>query len=90
MQQNLAEPVILIGEQLDGAVVTNVVLFREGLNELRELAFLAQFDDGRTAVFRATPTTRSVPEPEPLTFLSTATVLGLGIFLKRKLTEKGK
>ncbi len=39
---------------------TNLVLCREGLNNLGRLAFQAQLEDGRTVIVRATPEEQSV------------------------------
>ncbi len=47
--------VILTGNALDGSTVTNLILGREGLNNAGQLAFRAQLADGRSVVFRATP-----------------------------------
>jgi hypothetical protein len=55
-----ADRVIATGDQLDGAIVSNLTFCEEGLSNTGELAFIATLDelDGsgfRTAVFRATP-----------------------------------
>jgi hypothetical protein len=52
--------VIATGDELDGAIVSNLSFCEEGLNDAGEVAFIATLDelDGsgfRTAVFRATP-----------------------------------
>jgi hypothetical protein len=55
--------VIAVGDRLDGATVLSVSFCEEGLNDSRQLAFIAQLEDPnapnqigfRTAVFRATP-----------------------------------
>lgn len=51
----VADRVILAGDSLDGAVTTNFVFCREGLNNQGQLAFLAFLDDGRSLIVRATP-----------------------------------
>ena len=53
------EPVISTGDELDGAIVSNLSFCEEGLNDSGQLTFIATLDelDGsgfRTAVFRAT------------------------------------
>jgi hypothetical protein len=53
--------VIATGDKLDGARVISLTFSEEGLNDLRQLAFIARLEDpsapngSRTAVFRATP-----------------------------------
>jgi hypothetical protein len=53
--------VIETGDKLDGARVTGLRFCEEGLNDVGELAFIADLADPsapngfRTAVFRATP-----------------------------------
>jgi hypothetical protein len=53
--------VIATGDRLDGATVSNVSFFEEGLNDSGQVAFIAELDDPsapegrRTAVFLATP-----------------------------------
>lgn len=54
-----ADRVIMTGDMLDGSVVTSLSLCWEGLNNGGELAFSAQLDDGRSGIFRATPSMRS-------------------------------
>ena len=54
------DAVISTGDELDGAIVSNLTFCEEGLSDTGELAFIATLDelDGsgfRTAVFRATP-----------------------------------
>ena len=54
------DEVISTGDELDGAIVSNLSFCEEGLNDSGELTFIATLDelDGsgfRTAVFRATP-----------------------------------
>lgn len=53
--------VIATGDKLDGARVISLTFSEEGLNDLRQLAFIARLEDpsapngSRTAVFRAMP-----------------------------------
>jgi hypothetical protein len=53
--------VIVTGDTLDGATVTNLVFCEEGLNDLNQLSFIATFNDPnvpegvRVGVFLATP-----------------------------------
>jgi hypothetical protein len=55
------DSVIVTGEKLDGAIVTDLTFCEEGLNDSGRLAFIASLADDaapngfRTAVFRATP-----------------------------------
>jgi hypothetical protein len=49
--------VIATGDRLRGGTLTNASVCSEGLNGAGELAFFAQFDDGRTGIFVATPKT---------------------------------
>ncbi|HZW10513.1 MAG TPA: choice-of-anchor tandem repeat NxxGxxAF-containing protein [Phycisphaerales bacterium] len=51
----VADRVIGTGDELDGSVVTGVAMFREGLNDSGQIAFLAFLDDGRAVVGVATP-----------------------------------
>jgi hypothetical protein len=52
--------VISTGDKLDGGVVSNLSFCEEGLNDSRQLTFIAGLDarkgpGSRAAVFRATP-----------------------------------
>jgi hypothetical protein len=47
--------VLLTGDILDGSPVSFITACRGALNNLDQLAFDAQFPDGHTAIFRATP-----------------------------------
>jgi hypothetical protein len=57
------DKVIAVGDKLDGTTVLSVSFCEEGLNDSRQIAFIAQLEDPtapneigfRTAVFRATP-----------------------------------
>lgn len=69
----IAGRVVGSGDLLFGATVTNVVLWREGLNDRGQVAFTAFFDDGSAGVFVATPT--AVPEPGTVVLLATGLVL---------------
>lgn len=56
----IADRVIATGDQLDGAIVSNLSFCEEGLNNSGALAFVATLDEldgsgSRTAVFRAEP-----------------------------------
>jgi hypothetical protein len=54
----VGDRVIATGDELDGAIVSNLTFCEEGLNGAGELAFIATLDEAegfRTAVFRATP-----------------------------------
>jgi hypothetical protein len=50
-----ADKVIATGDELDGATVTEVHLFRQGLNDNGQVAFFARLDDGTSGIFRADP-----------------------------------
>lgn len=55
--------VIAAGDQLLGSTVRGIsVLSTGGLNNNGQIAFLANFEDGSTAVFRADPVATPVPE----------------------------
>jgi hypothetical protein len=62
--------VIAAGDALFGSSVASLFLFREGLNDAGQIAFLATLADGRELVVRADPV------PEPPIFL----LLGAGAF----------
>ncbi len=66
----VADRVLSSGQTFDGGVIFSIAMDRKGLNNLGELAFLVNFDDGRAAIYRATP----VPEPTS----AAALVLGAG------------
>jgi hypothetical protein len=51
----VADRVILTGEKLHGATVTNAFVCSEGLNDAGQIVFVAQLDDGSTGIFVATP-----------------------------------
>jgi hypothetical protein len=57
----IQDRVIATGDKLDGAGVIGLTFSEEGLNDLRQLVFIARLEDpsapngSRTAVFRATP-----------------------------------
>jgi hypothetical protein len=51
----VADRVIATGDRLRGGTVISASVCSEGLNGAGELAFLAQFEDGRTGIFVATP-----------------------------------
>lgn len=51
----VADRVIGTGDELDGSRVSNLVSCREALNNRGQVTFLADLEDGRTTVFRATP-----------------------------------
>jgi hypothetical protein len=51
----VADRVIMTGERLRGSRVTNVFICSEGLNNAGQIVFGAQFDDGRSGIFVATP-----------------------------------
>ncbi|HZW09791.1 MAG TPA: choice-of-anchor tandem repeat NxxGxxAF-containing protein [Phycisphaerales bacterium] len=50
-----ADRVIGTGDVLDGATVTGLMMFREGLNDAGQIAFTAFMNDGRALVMVATP-----------------------------------
>jgi hypothetical protein len=51
----VADRVIGTGERLAGSTVISLTICSEGLNAAGEIAFVAQFDDGRRGIFVATP-----------------------------------
>ena len=51
----VADRVIRPGDALAGSTVTSAFICSEGLNNAGQLAFVAQLEDGRTVVVRATP-----------------------------------
>ncbi|HEV8642628.1 MAG TPA: choice-of-anchor tandem repeat NxxGxxAF-containing protein [Methylomirabilota bacterium] len=52
----VADRVIVTGDRLGGSTVTGAFICSEGLNNVGQIVFLAQLDDGRTAIVVATPT----------------------------------
>jgi len=61
----VSDKVIETGDALFGSSVASLFLFREGLNDAGQIAFLATLADGREVVGRADP----VPEPPILLLL---------------------
>jgi hypothetical protein len=51
----VADRVIVTGERLSGSRVTNAFICSEGLNNAGQIVFGAQFDDGSSGIFVATP-----------------------------------
>jgi hypothetical protein len=49
------DTVIAVGDALDGATVTELHFFRQGLNDNGQLAFFAGLDNGTSGIFRADP-----------------------------------
>lgn len=46
------DPVVVVGDSIDGQVVYGVKFSREGLNEENEVVFAVQFEDGGSGVYR--------------------------------------
>jgi hypothetical protein len=51
----VVDQVVAIGDPLFGSIVTGLSFWREGLNDVGELAFRATLADGRQVVVRADP-----------------------------------
>jgi hypothetical protein len=78
------DKVIATGDELDGATVTEVHLFRQGLNDNGQVAFFARLDDGTSGIFRADPVRcaagrpgRAGPGGAPVVFVPSVPGLGL-------------
>jgi hypothetical protein len=65
------DEVIATGDALFGSTVSDLGFFRQGFNDLGQLAFWAQLTDGREVIALGTPT------PEP----ATVVMLGIGMLL---------
>jgi hypothetical protein len=50
-----SDTVIAAGDALDGARVTELHFFRQGLNDNGQVAFFARLDNGTSGIFRADP-----------------------------------
>jgi hypothetical protein len=53
--------VIGTGDMIDGAAVTGLSMYREGLNNSGQIAFVAQLDDGRGVIVVASPVSKGCP-----------------------------
>ena len=72
----VADRILKAGDTFDGGVIEGIVMDREGLNNLGEIAFLVGFTDGRRAIYRATP----IPEPA---CAAVAAVVGAPLLCRR-------
>ena len=66
-----ADKVVAVGDPLFGSTVETVAFFRDGINDLGQIAFVAGLADGQSVVGIATP----VPEPATVGALATAAAL---------------
>jgi hypothetical protein len=57
------DTVITVGDALDGATVTELHFFRQGLNDNGQVAFFARLDNGASGIFRADPYLPPHPSP---------------------------
>ena len=69
-----ADKVIMEGDALNNATVTDLFFARNGLNNKGQIAFTATLSDGTSGVFVATP----IPEPSALILLVIGTLSLLG------------
>ena len=60
----LSTPLIKVGDSLDGSIVTGLSVSTDAINNQRDIAFLATFQDGRTGVYYGS--LAAVPEPSSL------------------------
>lgn len=83
----LTSKIIEVGDALDGSIVTDLLFYREGLNDFDQIAFSTKLADGRGGVYIAT--IAAVPEPATLALLGAAG-LGAGIWLHHRRQTRGK
>lgn len=84
-RDGVLSPLLHVGDTLDGRVIEFIFLGREAM-EGNTLAFLVQFDDPNSlqAVYTATVTPASVPEPSSMLLLGLTGLLGAGIGWRRR------
>ncbi len=78
------DKVIASGDLLLGSKVQNISFSRHGLNNLGQIAFSAQLEDGSGGIFLATPDVESVPEPTTTLGLFAFSAVGAASALRRK------
>ncbi len=78
------DKVIASGDMLLGSEVINLSFSRHGLNNLDQIVFYAQLEDGTAGIFLADPDVESVPEPTNLLSLFVFSAFGTASILRRK------
>jgi hypothetical protein len=76
------DKVIMQGDLLDGATLTSLMVSRNGLNNLGQIAFSGRLSDGTVGVWVATP----LPEPSALVLLAIGAVSVLA-YVRRQRTR---
>lgn len=77
--------VLTTGDMLDGLVVASIFLDRDALNDFGQLALLTVFEDGSSAIIRASISEVPLPAALPMFLLGLAGEFGLS---KRKARRK--
>ncbi len=82
----LTSKIIATGDSLDGSIVTDLLFYREGLNDLGQVAFSAKLADGRGGVYIA----NIAAVPEPATILLSGLGLTVMVPLVYRRFKKGR
>ncbi|MFB2876657.1 choice-of-anchor tandem repeat NxxGxxAF-containing protein [Floridanema aerugineum] len=80
------DKVIGVGDELLGSKVKNLSFSSKGLNNLNQIAFYAELENGSKGFFLANPTPKSVPEP--VSVFSLLAMGAYGLTLKRSQHKK--
>jgi hypothetical protein len=75
---NLANPIIAVGDALDGSTVTDLGFDHNGLSDSNQVAFYATLADGRSGIFVTT-----VPEPRGDAAALALVAMGIGRLMRR-------